>query len=67
MLGPELLVKMRGIVEAKKAAIATADSRVIEAVSKITNLSAIFCYFFREVSRLSFTLIARNVSYYSNA
>jgi hypothetical protein len=46
MLGPELLVKMRGIVEAKKAAIATADSRVIEAVSKITNLSAIFCYFF---------------------
>lgn len=48
MLGPELLVKMRGIVDAKKAAIAaadavhaSADSRVREAVSKVTNLTVI--------------------------
>jgi hypothetical protein len=51
MLGPELLVKMRGIVEAKKAAIATADSRVMEAVSRITKLRAIFYSLFNESSQ----------------
>lgn len=62
MLGPELLVKMRGIVEAKKAAIAaadavhaTADSRVREAVSKITNLSALFRELINKLSRLSYS------------
>lgn len=57
MLGPELLVKMRGIVEAKKAAIAaadalhaTADSRVREAVSKINNRSSISCLLFDKLN-----------------
>ena len=45
MLSPELLLKMRGIVEAKRVAIAaaemmhaTADSRIREAVSETLSM-----------------------------